>query len=97
MPSPFSATRQTGRLEASDFSTMGGSVPGWKTALFGSGQVGQRRDRGIGIGAGLKEDRMILTPGSERDSICSMPGASVKKRSCRWVMSFSTCSGGMPG
>ena len=27
-PSPFSVMRQTGRLEASNFSTTGGSVPG---------------------------------------------------------------------
>ena len=27
-PSPFSVIRQTGRLEASNFSTTGGSVPG---------------------------------------------------------------------
>src|SRR2546422_9826457 len=40
---------------------------------------------------------MMLTPGSERDSMWSMPGASVKKRSWREVMSFSTCSGGIPG
>ena len=40
---------------------------------------------------------MMLTPGSERDSMWSMPGASVKKRSRRRVMSFSICSGGMPG
>ena len=30
MPSPLSVIRQTGRLEASNFSTTGGSVPGGK-------------------------------------------------------------------
>ncbi len=39
---------------------------------------------------------MRLTPGSERDSMWSMPLPSVKKRSKRPVMSVSICSGGMP-
>jgi hypothetical protein len=39
---------------------------------------------------------MMLTPGSERDSMCSMPAACVKKRSNRPVISVSICSGGMP-
>jgi hypothetical protein len=39
---------------------------------------------------------MRLTPGSERDSMCSMPLASVKNRSKRPVMEFSICSGGIP-
>ncbi len=37
-----------------------------------------------------------LTPGSERDSMWSMPAASVKNRSNRPVISVSICSGGMP-
>ena len=40
---------------------------------------------------------MMLTPGSERDSMCSMSLPSVKKRSKRVVMSRSISSGGMPG
>ena len=39
---------------------------------------------------------MMLTPVSERDSICSMPLPSVRNRSRRYVMLFSTCSGGIP-
>ena len=39
---------------------------------------------------------MMLTPGSERDSIRSIPLPSVKNRSKRVVMLLSICSGGMP-
>ena len=45
---------------------------------------------------GWKKTLMMLTPGSERDSMWSMPAPSVKKRSKRPVMSVSICSGGMP-
>ncbi len=38
----------------------------------------------------------MLTPSSERDSMWSMPLASVKKRSSGLVMSVSMSSGGMP-
>jgi hypothetical protein len=34
MPSPLSVMRQTGRLEASNFSTTGGSVPGGSLRRF---------------------------------------------------------------
>jgi hypothetical protein len=33
IPSPFIVTRQTGRLEASDFNTTGGSVPGGRSFM----------------------------------------------------------------
>ncbi len=49
-----------------------------------------------GFVPGWKYTLMTLTPGSERDSICSMPLPSVKKRSKRLVISVSICSGGMP-
>ena len=49
-----------------------------------------------GFVPGWKYTLMMLTPGSERDSICSMPLPRVKKRSKRLVISVSICSGGMP-
>ncbi len=49
-----------------------------------------------GLVPGWKNTLMMLTPGKERDSMCSMPLPKVKKRSNRPVISFSTCSGGMP-
>ena len=45
---------------------------------------------------GWKKILIRLTPGRERDSMCSMLLPSVKNRSKRPVMSVSTCSGGMP-
>ena len=49
-----------------------------------------------GFVPGWKYTLITLTPGSDRDSMCSMPAPSVKKRSNRLVISVSICSGGIP-
>ena len=45
---------------------------------------------------GWKYTLIKLTPGKDRDSMCSILLASVKNRSKRPVISASICSGGMP-
>ena len=45
---------------------------------------------------GWKYTLMMLTPGSDRDSMCSMPLPEVKNRSNRPVISVSISSGGIP-
>ena len=49
-----------------------------------------------GLVPGWKYTRITLTPGSDRDSMCSIPLPSVKNLSKRLVMSVSICSGGIP-
>ena len=56
IPSPFMVTRHTGRLEASDLSTTGGSVPGGKILHVRDGQVGDGRRVDIRIGVRLEID-----------------------------------------
>ncbi len=53
-PSPFNVIRQTGRLDASNFSTTGGSVPGGKSPQLRHRQIGNAADGRIRIGARLK-------------------------------------------
>ena len=52
VPRPFSVIRHTGRLDASNFSTTGGSVPGGKPS-----QIGHRQIRDVAHG------RIAFVPG----------------------------------
>ena len=89
-------TRQTGRLEASDFSTTGGSVPGGSLRSCAMARLEIVVTAESELVPGWKYTRIMLTPGRERDSMCSMPLPNVKNRSKRLVMSVSICSGGIP-
>ena len=48
--------RQTGRLEASNFKTTGGSVPGGRRRNWAMARFDDACDRGVGIGARLEID-----------------------------------------
>ena len=80
-PSPFKVIRHTGRLAASNFNTSGGRVPGGSLLRFAIARLLMAVAAESPLAPGWKYTLMTLTPGSERDSMCSMPGARVKKRS----------------
>src|SRR4051794_18992422 len=93
-PLPCTVTRHTGRLDASNFNVIGGSVPGGRRRSWAYARFEMLDAAESGSVPGWKYTLMMLTPGSERDSIWSMPLASVKKRSNRLVILVSICSGG---
>src|SRR5688572_31166 len=95
-PSPFNVIRQTGSEDASNFSTTGGSVPGGKRRRLAIARFEMLVTAESELVPGWKYTLIKLTPGKDRDSMCSILLASVKNRSKRPVMSASICSGGMP-
>jgi hypothetical protein len=96
-PWPATVTSATGSDDAPDLSTSGGSVPGgrWRRSAIARFESDAAAESTSTLE--WKKTLMMLTPGSERDSMCSMPLPSVKKRSKRVVMLRSTSVGGMPG
>src|SRR5258708_40377595 len=95
-PSPFKVIKQTGKLDASNFNTTGGNVPGGSFRKLAIARLAILVTAESELKPGWKYTLMRLTPGSDRDSMWSIPLARVKKRSKRPVMSVSICSGGMP-
>src|ERR1700744_1314469 len=69
IPSPFKVIRQTGRLEASNFSTTGGSVPGGNRRRFAIARLEIVVTAESGLVPGWKYTLIMLTPVMERDSI----------------------------
>src|SRR5664280_1786947 len=86
-PSPLKVTRHTGRLDASNFSTTGGNVPGGSRRNWAMARLEMVVTAESGFVPGWKKTLMMLTPGRERDSMCSMPLPRVKKRSNLLVIS----------
>jgi len=93
---PYAVTIVTGNDEASNLSTNGGSVPGGRWRKSAMARLERDAAATSTFAFGWKNTLMMLTPGSERDSMCSMSLPSVKKRSKRVVMSRSISSGGIP-
>ncbi len=96
-PSPATVTSVTGSDDASNLSTSGGSVPGGRCRRSAIARFASEAAAVSTSALAWKYTLMMLTPGSERDSTCSMSLPRVKKRSKRVVMSRSTSVGGMPG
>jgi hypothetical protein len=68
-PSPFRVIRQTGRLDASNFWTIGGSVPGGSRRRSAIARLAISLTSESALVPGWKNTLMTLTPGSDRDSI----------------------------
>ena len=62
-------TRHTGRLEASNFSTTGGSVPGGRRFKSASARLDNCVTSASALVPGWKKTLIMLTPSSERDSM----------------------------
>jgi hypothetical protein len=68
-PSPFNVIRQTGRLDASNFCTIGGSVPGGSRRRSAIARFEISLTSESASLPGWKNTLMMLTPGSDRDSM----------------------------
>ena len=68
-PSPPSVIRHTGRLEASNFWTIGGSVPGGSRRRSAIARFEISLTSESALVPGWNNTLMMLTPGSDRDSM----------------------------
>ena len=89
-------TRQTGKLDASNRNTTGGSVPAGSRRKSAIARFAMLLSAAFESVPGLKKILIRLTPVNDLDSMWSMLLPSVKNRSNVFVMSPSICCGGIP-
>ena len=68
-PLPFNVIRHTGRLDASNFCTIGGSVPGGRRRRSAIARLEISLTSESALVPGWKNTLMMLVPGSDRDSM----------------------------
>ena len=68
-PSPLSVISATGRLDASNFCTIGGSVPGGSRRRSAMARFAISLTSASAFVPGWKNTLMMLTPASDRDSM----------------------------
>src|SRR6185437_1126338 len=73
-PSPFSVMSATGRLDASNFCTIGGSVPGGSRRRSAIARFEISLTSESALVPGWKNTLMMLTPGSEREESLESSG-----------------------